>query len=1183
MAWILGSGNPAAAAPNRAGPITPEALREALRAGAPEDLAALWALPPDSDQLQVVLQQSRPILRAHARWRLADRALQRSDVEAALEHRSAAGWIGRVWMAPAGLAAPSWEALAAVPEERWRVLDASLASGAFRPAAASSPQEGRSAWLLVVLESDSDRQVNLRVGSSGEVRLAASGGAFVRAPTRPEARLDQSGWIVPLPRGLAAIALHLSGGSRAGEAILRITDAREGAPTGTTARAEPEARTRALALALDRAVSRSADSNDAKWRRLPPLRSSSSLPSTARGWGLRAVLTTALALTDDQTSIHPAERDWSRALELSPTWADAWAHKARLAADRDPATAREDISRALELDPDHAGAWVALGDLEREAELPLAAAAAYDRALTADPRQAEAWARRSELGFDELGETAAAVQRLSSSPARSEPAVAAQLSRLQAALGNDQAAMSTAREGLNVDWTHALMRSTAYEAAIRSGDTPTALALAHDARRLEPDRPRWFLELVRLHAGREPARAAVLLKEAQRRFPSVVEVWVASAELALAGGRREEARRFVDVAARLDPGREELRAWSRALAGGLRPPDDEALAATRALAALPPSEAERQRGGAVLLDARHLELLGDGAWFREIHRVIRVLDPDRHRDRSTQTIEHAPTRESIRVLTARRIDREGRSHAPKDTEDSGPVGRLAGMYIDLQTKTIDFGPLRAGDVIELRYRVESLGPSPFGAFFGSVEPVQDTLPTRAVHIVAESPRARPLFSSQQGLPPPEVEVTAESFRLEYRARDLPALPLEPLGPAYTEHGAFVSLTTYERWSELAAWYAELYAPQLVLDEAARAAGRAVTRGLASNDAIVRALFDHVVKSTRYVGIELGIHGWKPFPAHEVFRRRYGDCKDKSALLIALLADHGISASLVLVRTVDRGPFPDDSVNLWAFNHALTYVPDLDLYLDPTTDFGTSASLPPLDQGAFALRVAPDGAFARVRLPAGGPDEHENTADYVAELTPDGELWLEGVERYEGAPAAEVRRAFEEVDARTRQLELRMGRHFPGFTVDALAFEGMTNRDAPLSYRYTARVGRYGQRRGDRMTMSLSLFQHNLGGTLASSQTRQTPIRILHPWRATNRVRYRLPPRTSLEELPSGVRIDTPWVTLEQSVERRDDGWVVEDVVTFSARRVAVVDYPAFREACFAIDRAMNRKVVLQWR
>ena len=128
---------------------------------------------------------------------------------------------------------------------------------------------------------------------------------------------------------------------------------------------------------------------------------------------------------------------------------------------------------------------------------------------------------------------------------------------------------------------------------------------------------------------------------------------------------------------------------------------------------------------------------------------------------------------------------------------------------------------------------------------------------------------------------------------------------------------------------------------------------------------VRALYKHVITSTRYVGLEFGIHGFKPYRTTDVYDRRFGDCKDKASLLKVMLGEAGIKSHLVLVRTRDQGTIGNTPASLSAFNHAITYVPSLDLYLDGTAEFSGPEELPTGDQGATVLIVR-DGAGAELR-------------------------------------------------------------------------------------------------------------------------------------------------------------------------------------------------------------------------
>ena len=81
--------------------------------------------------------------------------------------------------------------------------------------------------------------------------------------------------------------------------------------------------------------------------------------------------------------------------------------------------------------------------------------------------------------------------------------------------------------------------------------------------------------------------------------------------------------------------------------------------------------------------------------------------------------------------------------------------------------------------------------------------------------------------------------------------------------------------------------------------------------------------------TRYVGLEFGIHGYKPYKVTQVLARRFGDCKDKASLMVALLREVGIDAELVLVRTRRGGRIDAEPASLAVFDHAIVYVPKLD--------------------------------------------------------------------------------------------------------------------------------------------------------------------------------------------------------------------------------------------------------------
>ena len=89
-------------------------------------------------------------------------------------------------------------------------------------------------------------------------------------------------------------------------------------------------------------------------------------------------------------------------------------------------------------------------------------------------------------------------------------------------------------------------------------------------------------------------------------------------------------------------------------------------------------------------------------------------------------------------------------------------------------------------------------------------------------------------------------------------------------------------------------------------------------------------------------------------------------KDEASLIVTMLKELGIEATIVIVRTAHRGDIESSPASLAPFDHAIAYVPSLDLYLDGTAEYTGSMELPAMDRGALALQIN-QGAPKLVRL------------------------------------------------------------------------------------------------------------------------------------------------------------------------------------------------------------------------
>lgn len=127
------------------------------------------------------------------------------------------------------------------------------------------------------------------------------------------------------------------------------------------------------------------------------------------------------------------------------------------------------------------------------------------------------------------------------------------------------------------------------------------------------------------------------------------------------------------------------------------------------------------------------------------------------------------------------------------------------------------------------------------------------------------------------------------------------------------------------WSAVAGWYRDLLRGVPEGDEAVRAAARQATAGAGGKREAVERLLALVRSDLRYVAVEVGIGGYRPDAPAAVLARRWGDCKDKALLLVDLLAEVGIEAYPVLVRSSTEGGIDDAFPAPDEFNHAIVAV------------------------------------------------------------------------------------------------------------------------------------------------------------------------------------------------------------------------------------------------------------------
>lgn len=260
------------------------------------------------------------------------------------------------------------------------------------------------------------------------------------------------------------------------------------------------------------------------------------------------------------------------------------------------------------------------------------------------------------------------------------------------------------------------------------------------------------------------------------------------------------------------------------------------------------------------------------------------------------------------------------------------------VYDGRMTAHMTIPDVREGDVVETAYSIVGANPVLRGLFSWWFV-LQWSDPVVETRCTLRAAPDRLLTIRKFGCATDPVETRDGAVRvLDWRAVDLPPYVPEPRSPSSYVGYASVQVADRLTWSQVADVFHDLYqpAPDLPADLA-----EAVARISASQaDPAARAVqgLRLVQESLRYHSVSVGDGGYRPRPVETIWRARYGDCKDASVTLTAVLRALGLQADCALVNTTIGDDLPHAPPNVTAFDHCIVRarVGDRSFWLDPTS-------------------------------------------------------------------------------------------------------------------------------------------------------------------------------------------------------------------------------------------------------
>lgn len=363
---------------------------------------------------------------------------------------------------------------------------------------------------------------------------------------------------------------------------------------------------------------------------------------------------------------------------------------------------------------------------------------------------------------------------------------------------------------------------------------------------------------------------------------------------------------------------------------------------------------------------------------------------------------------------------------------------------------------------------------------------------------------------------------------------------------------------FSNWQQMGNWYRSLIAGRADPSPELKQKVVALTSASPSQLEKMRALAQFVQHDIRYVAIEIGIGGWQPHTAPDIFAHRYGDCKDKATLMGSMLREIGIDSYYVLINT-ERGAITPSTSAHARFDHAIiaiklpeglndaslsATVADAKvgkiLFFDPTSELTPFGRISGYLQENYGLVVTPEGGQL-VELPK--QPSSTNGIRRIGKLNLDvnGKLTGSITETRIGDRASSQRYALRTVtnaDERIKPIENLLSGSLSTFVITKASAVNIEHTDLPFGFEYTFEADNYAKNAGNLLLVRPRVLGSKASSLLETKEARQFPIEFDGPIKDTDTFEIVLPPGYVVDDMPPPVDADYGFASYHSKTETK---------------------------------------------
>jgi hypothetical protein len=580
---------------------------------------------------------------------------------------------------------------------------------------------------------------------------------------------------------------------------------------------------------------------------------------------------------------------------------------------------------------------------------------------------------------------------------------------------------------------------------------------------------------------------------------------------------------------------------------------------------------------------RNVEIFSDYTWREKKVQRFKLLKMEalKNGDFGEFITQYNPRYERA-TLSAKIIFKNGKRFHYNKAQDKSKSGTDA-VYLDERDVTLTLPRIEIGSEIEIMEKRRCHNPIVPGHFSEDYFAEHYFKPLKHMRLSITIPKGIFInISSLNGLGPPIVRQLNKKTTYSWVLNDLDSSENENATPPLEEMARRVIVTTWKDWADLDRYFAPMINQAILGTPEIKELAQEITKNSKTIDEKIQVIFNFIDDAIRYVSVNLGQNGLIPHAPLETLRNRYGDCKDRTALAIALLREINVKAYPVLVAPVWPDIRPEAPTWMY-FNHMIPAVECEGLHFVESTDGGYpyKERHPGLDGNQVYIV---DGKGGRqLTLPWAEitkPDENSRTElwlqeDGSARLNYDVENNREGV--------SGIRQTLRELYSMPEeQMKHKLGSLvagvIPGLEGISFQIEGYQERFGKISAHFSGFQPSAAIPNGPYLLYSQKVIDSRED---FPDQERKHPLWFKEQGLIRGTTIIHLPEGYFVEYCPKDVKLRTAEAEISRTWSQKENILTVIDEEKKIAGRYPKEAYKGYRSAIVQLNKETSEKVILK--